>query len=118
MKEIKLPQFLFAEDPTGSTDRDLYIYSPHHLSLVMVIPENDMTFLLNTENVSLKRKTYTYEDESFELIILQNNVLYAEGSLSPEISEDNFLDLAWKFWENYLIWEDNNMDESEPSKLN
>jgi len=118
MKEIVLPQFLIAEDPAGPADREIFIYSPHYLSLVVVIPENDMTFLPNPENISKKRKTYTYKDESFELIIVQNNVLNTGGALSTEISEGEFLDLAWKYWENYLVWEDNNIDESESSKLN
>lgn len=118
MKEIILPQFLLAEDPKGTADKTTFIYSPHYLSLVLIIPEDEKTFIPNEENRSRKRKTFFYNDESFELIILQNNVAYAGGTLSPEISEDEFLDLAWKFWEDYLIWEDRNIDKSKSSKLN
>ena len=42
----------------------------------------------------------------------------AGGNLAPKIAEDEFLNLSWKFWEDYLIWEDRNIDENENSKFN
>ena len=118
MKQIKIPKFLLAEEPTQPTDRDIFIYSPHYLSLVIVIPEYEKTTLLNNETRNNPRKTFQYEDESFELVIIQNNVLQAGGVLSPEITEEEFLNQAWKFWKDYLIWEDRNIDESQTSELN
>ena len=56
--------------------------------------------------------------EPFELVIIQNNVKITGGNLAPEITEDEFLNLAWKFWEDYLIWEDKNIDKDINSKLN
>ena len=118
MKELKLPVFLLAEEPTAPNDREIYIYSPHYLSLIWIIPEDEITVLLNDETRKRPRKTYHYQTEVFELIIIQNNVLHTGGFLSPEITEEEFLDKAWKFWENYLIWEDRNLDESETANFN
>ena len=118
MKEIKLPKFLLAEEPTEPNDRDIYIYSPPYLSLVLIIPEDEKTVLLNEEMRKKTRKTFAYEDETFELVIIQNNVEITGGNLAPKITEDEFLNLAWKFWEDYLIWEDRNINENENSKFN
>ncbi|WP_374440508.1 hypothetical protein [Epilithonimonas sp.] len=118
MKEIKIPKFLLAEEPTKPNDRDIFIYSPHYLSLVLIIPENEKAVLWNDETRNKPRKIYQYEDESFELVIVQNNVLHTGGVLSSEITEEEFLNQAWKFWKEYLIWEDRNIDESQISELN
>lgn len=118
MKEIKIPKFLLAEEPTKPNDRDIFIYSPHYLSLVLIIPEDEKTVLLNDETRNKPRKTFQYEDESFEFVIIQNNVIHTGGVLSSEITEEEFLNQAWKFWEDYLIWEDRNIDESETSQFN
>ncbi|REC57026.1 hypothetical protein DRF62_02385 [Chryseobacterium piscium] len=118
MKEIQLPVFLLAEEPTKPIDRDVFIYSPHYQSLVLIIPEDEKTVLLNEEMRKKPRKTFYYQDEVFELIVIQNNILATGGILSPEISEEEFLNKAWKFWEEYVIWEDSNIDDSEISQLN
>lgn len=108
--ELKMPKFLLAEEPKEGYDSLSYIYSPHYLSLILIIPEDDLTVLLNEGNRQRPRKTFTYEFEPFEFVILQNNVLATGGGLSPEISEEEFLIQAWEWYENYLIWEDNNID--------
>ena len=113
-----MPKFLLAEEPTGPNDREIFIYSPHYLSLVLVIPEDDITVLLNNEMRQKPSKPFQYHDVTFELVIFQNNVLHAGGVLSPEISEEEFLNQAWKFWEDYLIWEDRNIDENQSSQFN
>lgn len=118
MKEIKIPKFLLAEEPTGPNDREIFIYSPHYLSLVLVISEDDMTVLLNNEMRKKPGKAFRYEDETFELVIIQNNVLHAGGVLSPEITVEEFLNQAWKFWVDYLIWADRNIDENQSSQFN
>lgn len=118
MKELKLPRFLLAEEPTELIDRNVFIYSPHYMSLVLIIPEDDMVVLLNEETRNRPRKTFQYQDETFELVLLQNNVLQTGGVLSPEITEEEFLNQAWNFWEQYMIWEDRNLDESENANFN
>ena len=116
--EIKLPKFLLAEEPTEPNDRDIYIYSPHYLSLVLVIPEDEKPVLLNEETRKKPRKTFTYEDETFELVIIQNNVEMTGGNLAPEITEIEFLKQAYDWYKDYLIWEDKNINEDINSKLN
>lgn len=118
MKEIKLPKFLLAENPTEDHNKFVYIYSPVYMSLVLIVAEDRQTVVLNEEMMAKPRKTFKYQDETFELIMLQNNVLMTGGQLAPKISEIEFLDLSWSWWENYLRWEDGNIDENESSKLN
>ena len=118
MKEIKLPLFLLAEEPTAPVDRFTFIYSPLYLSLILIIPENDISFLPNFNNINKPRKTFIYREESFEFIIIQNNVLATGGELAPVITEEEFLNKAWKWYEEYLIWEDNNLEEGATSQLN
>ena len=95
-----------------------YIYSPHYLSLVLVIPEDVATGTLNKETIKKLRKTYRYENEVFELVLVQNNVEATGGAMSPIISETEFLDEAWKWYADYLKWEDNNIDNETRSNLN
>lgn len=118
MKELKLPKFLLAENPTEDHNKFIYIYSPVYLSLILIVAEDHQTVVLNEEMASKPRKKFRYDDESFEFVVLQNNVLITGGQLAPRISEIEFLDNAWAWWKNYLIWEDENTDESENSKLN
>ena len=118
MKELILPHFLLAENPTEDENRFIYIYSPVYLSFILIISEDSQTVLLNEEMRRKPRKTFTYEDENFEFVILQNNVEMVGGQLAPKISEEEFLNQAWKFWEDYLIREDRNIDESETSQFN
>ncbi|MGL5235220.1 MAG: hypothetical protein ACRC8Z_10790 [Empedobacter falsenii] len=118
MKEIKLPLFLLANEPTEKYTGIEYIYSPHYMSLIMVVSENDTTTLLNSENINKPRMTYQYQDESFEFVIIQNNVLSVGWQLAPEVSELDFLDSAFEWFENYLKWEESNIDENLKSKFN
>ncbi len=116
--ELKLPMFLLAEDHTEPIDRFTYIYSPRYLSLILIIAEDFQTVLLNEENRKRPRKIFHYEGEVFEFVILQNNVLNVGGQLAPEISEDQFLENAWVWYENYLKFEDQNIDEENNANLN
>ena len=54
----------------------------------------------------------------FELVLVQNNVEATGGAMSPIISETEFLDEAWKWYADYLKWEDNNIDNETRSNLN
>lgn len=118
MKEITLPTFLLAENPTEDHNKYVYIYSPVYMSLILIVAEYHQTVVLNDEMQRKPRKSFQYNDETFEFIVLQNNVIMTGGQLAPRISEIEFLDLAWEWWENYLRWEDDNIDENETSKLN
>ena len=114
--EIKMPRFLLAEEPQDRVFK--YIYSPHYLSLVLIIPEEIATVTLNKETIKKPRKTYRYGNEVFELVLVQNNVEATGGAMSPIISEIEFLDEAWKWYANYLKWEDSNIDNETRSNLN
>ncbi|MCT4034892.1 hypothetical protein HZQ14_15825 [Elizabethkingia anophelis] len=116
--EIKLPKFLLSEEPTGDMNRFVYIYSPVYMSLILIVAEDSQTVILNDEYLSKPRKTFKYEYETFEFIIIQNNVKLTGGQLAPEISEPEFLNQAWAWYEEYLKWEDNNIDNDSISKLN
>lgn len=114
--EIKMPRFLLAEEPQDRVFH--YIYSPHYLSLVLIIPEDTATVTLNKDTIKKPRKTYHYGSEVFELVLVQNNVEATGGAMSPIISETEFLDEAWKWYAEYLRWEDNNIDNETRSNLN
>lgn len=116
IEEIKMPKFLLAEEPRERVFK--YIYSPHYLSLVLIIPEEIATVTLNKETIKKPRKTYRYGSEVFELVLVQNNVEATGGAMSPIISEADFLDEAWKWYADYLKWEDNNIDNETSSNLN
>lgn len=114
--EIKMPRFLLAEEPQDRVFK--YIYSPHYLSLVLIIPEEIATVTLNKETIKKPRKTYRYGNEVFELVLVQNNVEATGGAMSPVISETEFLDEAWEWYADYLKWEDSNIDNETRSNLN
>ncbi|WP_313214119.1 hypothetical protein [Soonwooa sp.] len=114
MKEIKMPKFLLAEEPTAPLDRFTFIYSPPYLSLILIIAEDDVMGLLNNETRNKPRKTFQYFDESFEFVLVQNNI----EAVNLETSIESFLDEAWNWYKDYLVWEDKNSDENEHSNLN
>ena len=116
--ELKLPKFLLAEEPTKEYVGVEWIYSPQYLSLIMIVSENDIPTVLDARNRRKSRKTFTYQDETFEFIIIQNNVAATGGQLAPEITEIEFLEQAYDWYKDYLIWEDKNIDEDINSKLN
>ena len=106
-----MPRFLLAEEPQDRVFH--YIYSPHYLSLVLIIPEDMATVTLNKDTIKKPHKTYQYENEVFELVLVQNNVEATGGAMSPIISETEFLDEAWKWYADYLKWEDKNIDDED-----
>ena len=116
--EIKLPKFLLATEPKKEYNGIEYIYSPSYLSLIMVIHENEITSILNAENREKPRKSFEYNSEKFLFVILQNNVAATGGELAPEITEIEFLEQAFDWYKDYLIWEDRNIEEDINSKLN
>ena len=116
--EIKLPKFLLAEETTKEYVGVEWIYSPQYLSLIMIVSENDITTILDAKNRRKSRKTFTYQDETFEFIIVQNNVAATGGELAPEITDEQFLCEAFDWYRAYLIWEDKKINEDINSKLN
>ena len=116
--ELKLPKFLLAEEPTREYVGVEWIYSPQYLSLIMIVSENDIPTILDARNRRKSRKTFTYQDETFEFIIIQNNVAATGGELAPEITDADFLQQAFDWYKAYLMWEDKNIDENETSILN
>ncbi len=116
--KIKLPKFLLATEPKNEYNGIEYIYSPSYLSLIMIIHENDTISILNEENREKPRKSFEYNSEKFLFVIIQNNVISTGGNLAPEITEIEFLEQAYDWYKDYLIWEDRNIDEDINSKLN
>lgn len=102
--ELEMPKFLLAIEPTQMPSGFYYIYSPHYLSLVLVIRERTQQVILNNELQSKPQKLYNYNDnEQFRLVVLQNNIQQTGGILSPEISETQFLDEAWQWYNTNMI---------------
>ena len=102
--ELKMPKFLLAIEPTQMPSGFHYIYSPHYLSLVLVIRERTQQIILNNELRSKPQKRYTYNDnEQFTLVVLQNNIQQVGGILSLAISETQFLDEAWEWYSTNMI---------------
>lgn len=109
--EMKVPTFLLAEDPFGYKRPELYvqyIYSPSYLSLILVISK-DNTLILNDDITSRPHKEYIFTWDilpkvrmPFTLYIFQNNVEQTGGILAPAISEVEFLNKAWEFYELYI----------------
>lgn len=87
-----MPKFLLAEEPKGGDFH--YVYSPPYLSLVMIVPEETSVATNNIGNIKVPRKTYQYENETFDLIVVQNNVKVAGGVIGRVVSEIEFLDEA------------------------
>lgn len=117
-EKIILPLFMLGDEPMKEYSGIEWIYSPRYLSLIMIIHENDTVSLLNSKNNKRPRKNFRYGNETFEFVIVQNNILATGGELAPIISEEEFLDLAFEWYEKYLIWEDRNIQEDLNSKFN
>lgn len=102
--ELEMPKFLLAIEPTQMPSGFHYIYSPHYLSLVLVIRERTQQVILNNELRNKPQKRYTYNDnEQFTLVVLQDNVDSTGGILSPKISQAQFLDEAWEWYSTNMI---------------
>ena len=102
--ELKMPKFLLAFEPEQMPKGFQFIYSPHYLSLVLVIRERTQQVALNDELVHKPQKLYVCNEyEQFKLIIIQNNVKITGGELAPKISETQFLDEAWEWYNTNMI---------------
>ena len=104
--ELKMPKFLLAlqPEPEHLPNGFHFIYSPLYLSLILVIRERTQQIVLNRELKSKPQKLYVFNEyEKFNLIIIQNNVKLTGGELAPEISETQFLDEAWQWYNTNMI---------------
>ena len=104
--ELKMPKFLLAlqPEPDQLPNGFHFIYSPLYLSLILVIRERTQQIVFNRELKSKPQKLYVFNEyEKFNLIIIQNNVKITGGELAPEISETQFLDDAWQWYNTNMI---------------
>lgn len=104
--DVVIPKFLLAENPILPNIDLTYIYSPHYMSLIMVIEENSEIVSLNDEYMKMPQRLYMYDAlEQFRLIVVQNNVISTGGIYAPVISVEQFIEEAWQWYKSYLDWE-------------
>ena len=104
--DVVIPKFLLAENPILPNIDLTYIYSPHYMSLIMVIEENSEIVSLNDEYMKMPQRLYVYDAlEQFRLIVVQNNVISTGGIYAPVISVEQFIEEAWHWYKSYLDWE-------------
>lgn len=104
--DVVIPKFLLAENPILPNIDLTYIYSPHYMSLIMVIEENSEIVSLNDEYMKMPQRLYVYDAlEQFRLIVVQNNVISTGGIYAPVISVEQFIEEAWQWYKSYLDWE-------------
>ena len=103
--DVVIPKFLLAENPIVPNIDLTYIYSPHYMSLIMVIEENREIVSLNDEYMKMPQRLYVYDAlEQFRLIVVQNNVISTGGIYAPVISVEQFIEEAWQWYKSYLDW--------------
>jgi len=103
--DVVMPKFLLAENPILPNIDLTYIYSPHYMSLIMVIEENSEIVSLNDEYMKMPQRLYVYDAlEQFRLIVVQNNVISTGGIYAPVISVEQFIEEAWQWYKSYLDW--------------
>ncbi len=103
--DVVIPKFLLAENPILPNIDLTYIYSPHYMSLIMVIEENSEIVSLNDEYMKMPQRLYVYDAlEQFRLIVVQNNVISTGGIYAPVISVEQFIEEAWQWYKSYLDW--------------
>lgn len=104
--DVVIPKFLLAENPILPNIDLTYIYSPHYMSLIMVIEENSEIVSLNDEYMKMPQRLYVYDAlEQFRLIVVQNNIISTGGIYAPVISVEQFIEEAWQWYRSYLDWE-------------
>lgn len=115
LQQISIPKFIHCENEpkTGDFlhDNRQFIYCTEYLSLIEIIPVDDFQIQYSMD---LMQKNYSFEDEEFLLVYLQNNVNqinqmkeieYLQKGLKP-ISEIELMNQAFDYYSNYLEnWE-------------
>ena len=104
--EVIIPKFLLAENPILPNIDLTYIYSPHYMSLIMVIEENSEIVHLNDTYRAMPQRLFVYDElEQFRFVVIQNNVMSTGGIYAPIISVEQFIEEAWQWYKSYLDWE-------------
>jgi len=104
--DVVIPKFLLACNPIVPNIDLTYIYSPHYMSLIMVIEENSEIVRLNDTYRAMPQRLYVYDIlEQFRLVVIQNNVMSMGGIYAPIISVEQFIEEAWQWYKAYLDWE-------------
>ena len=97
--EVTQPDFLFCEigikDDTQNDDR-IWIYHRPSLSLIEFINVDDFKDFQFTG----KQDRFEYLDENWFGVFVQNNCE------ATEYNQDKVLKAAWKYLEDYFVWED------------
>lgn len=97
--EMNLPEFLFGEFPIkndGFNDHRQFIFYKG-ITLIEIISDEIFVSVIFDDKVW---KQYSYFNEDFRLVYHTNNSMY------HNIDEIELLDKAWKWYREYLIWED------------
>ena len=101
-----IPKFLLACNPIVPNYDLTYIYSPHYMSLIMVIEENSEIVRLNDIYRAMPQQLFVYDElEQFRFVVVQNNVISTGGIYAPIISVEQFIEEAWQWYKAYLDWE-------------
>nr|DAK77326.1 MAG TPA: hypothetical protein [Caudoviricetes sp.] len=104
--DVVIPKFLLAENPIVPNIDLTYIYSPHYMSLIMVIEENSEIVSLNDIYRAMPQQLFVYDElEQFRFVVIQNNVISTGGIYAPIISVEQFIEEAWQWYKKYLDWE-------------
>nr|DAI41447.1 MAG TPA: hypothetical protein [Caudoviricetes sp.]DAS12947.1 MAG TPA: hypothetical protein [Caudoviricetes sp.] len=104
--DVVIPKFLLAENPIVPNIDLTYIYSPHYMSLIMVIEENSEIVHLNDTYRAMPQQLFVYDElEQFRFVVIQNNVISTGGIYAPIISVEQFIEEAWQWYKKYLDWE-------------
>lgn len=104
--DVVIPKFLLAENPIVPNIDLTYIYSPHYMSLIMVIEENSEIVRLYDIYRAMPQQLFVYDElEQFRFVVVQNNVISTGGIYAPIISVEQFIEEAWQWYKKYLDWE-------------
>ena len=104
--DMVIPKFLLAENPIVPNIDLTYIYSPHYMSLIMVIEENSEIVSLNDIYRAMPQQLFVYDElEQFRFVVIQNNIMSTGGIYAPIISVEQFIEEAWQWYKKYLDWE-------------
>ena len=98
-----IPKFLLSENPIVPNIDLTYIYSPHYMSLIMIIEENSEIVRLNDIYRAMPQQLFVYDElEQFRFVVVQNNVISTGGIYAPIISVEQFIEEAWQWYKAYL----------------
>ncbi|WP_291076321.1 MULTISPECIES: hypothetical protein [unclassified Empedobacter] len=121
LEQISIPKFIHCENEpkTGDFlhDNRQFIYCPEYLSLIEIIPLDDIQIAYPMEQF---QKSFLYfsdhfkSEEEYLLVFVQNNVKLIESNNeivhlqngTEPMTEEKLIDEAWDYYKTYLIMED------------